>query len=74
MTTEELDALALIFGDTLIAKTDGGVDFTDFIGTGITLKNIDKVARHFNNQMLELAQERGDSFDGMQVSYYAPMQ
>ncbi len=72
MTREELDKLAEIFGDKLLEG--GGVDFTDFVGTGITLENIHNVALHFNEQMQECAEDRGEEWDGLKVSFYAPVQ
>lgn len=73
MSTEELDKLAKIFGDKLI-ELEHGVDYTDFLGTAVTLDNIDEVAKHFDLQMREFAADRGEIFDGLQVSFYAPIQ
>ena len=42
-----LGPLEYLFLDKLLEK-DGPVDYTDFVGTAITLENIDEVAKRFN--------------------------
>jgi hypothetical protein len=56
--------LEYLFLETLLEK-DGAVDYTDFIGTGITKDNIDEVAARFDAAF----KKKNPDLDGLQRDF-----
>jgi hypothetical protein len=56
--------LEYLFEEVMLAK-GGGVDYTDFIGTAITLENIDEVAQRFHAAFIA----NNEDADGLQVTW-----